>query len=92
MVALQNCVDLFKAVSASNSETCLHLSHDGNEVIITKTEAIDAQEEESPLSETFTGSEIGQEVSCVCVGGGGGVVSSFNTLQYLPVVLTVYIP
>jgi hypothetical protein len=67
MLGLQICVDLLKVSSASSSETCLQLSPDGNEVTSTKPEAIDAQEEETPLSKPFTGTEIGQEVSCMCV-------------------------
>jgi hypothetical protein len=61
------------------------LSHDGNEFISTKIEAIDAQEEEEPVSETFTGTEVEQEVSSVYVCPSSG---SFHTPHYLPVVLT----
>jgi hypothetical protein len=67
MLGLQICVDLLKVAPASSSEACLRLSHDGNEVTGTKTEAIGAQEEEAPLSKTFTGTGIGQEVSCMYV-------------------------
>jgi hypothetical protein len=84
-VALQNCVDLLKAAPAPSNETCLQLSRDENEVISTKTEAVDAQEEEMSLSETFTGTGIRQEVSCtyecLCFLG------SFHTHPYLPLVL-----
>lgn len=64
---MQNCTDLLKVVSASSIETCLQLSHDGNEFTSTKIEAIDAQEEEEPVSKTFTASEVGREVSSVYV-------------------------
>ncbi|XP_023719023.1 uncharacterized protein LOC111870741 isoform X5 [Cryptotermes secundus] len=57
----ENCTDLLKVVSASSSETCLQLSHDGNEFISTKIEAIDPQEEDGQVSKTFTGTEVGQE-------------------------------
>jgi hypothetical protein len=77
-------------VSASSSETCLQLSHDGNAFTSTKIEAIDTQEVAEPVLKTFTGTAVVQEVSsvcvCVCVCPSSG---SFHTPYYLPVLLTL---
>jgi hypothetical protein len=85
-VVLQNYTDLLEVVSSSSSETSFQWSHDGSEFVSTKIEAGDEQEEEEePVSETFTGTEVEQEVSSMSVCPSLG---SFHIHPYLPLVLT----
>ena len=63
VIILQNSTDLPKVEPDSYNEAYVTSSHFGSEIINTKVEVSDREEEECPVPATFAGIKVEQEAS-----------------------------